>query len=353
MSEPPRRATDPQAVEPTTGRRRATLALQVVGSGLLVGFLISRVRSEDLQDLVDRVSGVGPMRFLVLLSLVLASAAGSVVMSGARFQALCAERAVRISLRTAVRINCLSLLAAVVSPMGVVGDGLRTHMLVKKHRAQLADSIGVVILDRMAGLIASVVVAVVSLAFAGDAPRTAPIRLVLWIVSAGVVGVIVLLFLVGRTARRLGPRRPRGRWATRLAKLEVLDGTELRSKRVIVTSLAGQWLEVVSAVALFRLLGFVQPPTMLIAAGTGFVPLLEALPSSFIGIGAREGALEYLLTEFGEARGSGLLVGTTGLVLRVTLIGVAVLAAGPVGERLLPWPRSRGEPRHHEERSAR
>ena len=161
-------------------------------------------------------------------------------MSGARFQALCAERAVRISLRTAVRINCLSLLAAVVSPMGVVGDGLRTHMLVKKHRAQLADSIGVVILDRMAGLIASVVVAVVSLAFAGDAPRTAPIRLVLWIVSAGVVGVIVLLFLVGRTARRLGPRRPRGRWATRLAKLEVLDGTELRSKRGIVTSLAGQ-----------------------------------------------------------------------------------------------------------------
>lgn len=230
------------------------------------------------------------MRFLVLLSLVLASAAGSVVMSGARFQALCAERAVRISLRTAVRINCLSLLAAVVSPMGVVGDGLRTHMLVKKHHAQLADSIGVVILDRVAGLHRVG-------GGGGGRPR---VRRRHAAHRTHPVGALDRQCRRGGGDRPPLPRRPNGT-ATRPAPAQRAMGDPTRKARgarrngaeieagdrhVAGRSVArgGQ-----RRCALFRLLGFVQPPTMLIAAGTGFVPLLEALPSSFIGIGAHEG----------------------------------------------------------------
>ena len=307
-------------------RRRILLAVQVLASAALITYLIARMEPEDTRSIVRHVRSIEWMSAVPLALLVAGTGAASIVASGFRLHAVARRRGADLSVIDAVQVNCLGLLASVFTPLGLVGDGLRGMLLVRRHRVHVRDSVACVVTDRVAGLIASCIVAGTGLLFAPQVPRATDAIRVLQLTTAIVIGGVLVIIGFAAWMRAAGSSG-NGRWRSRIRRFEVVDLGALRSPVVIGAGLIGQLLETVSAMAVLWLFGFHRTPVAYIAVVSSFLPILEALPAAFIGIGAREGALEYLLVQVGEPIGAGVVVGTAGLTIRIAVVVITFLVA--------------------------
>jgi uncharacterized membrane protein YbhN (UPF0104 family) len=314
-----------------SGRRsRLVFAVQVCLSVGLIVVLASRLSGEDLANLVHGVGADGAVTGVVLLAVAALGGVGSVIGASVRLQGVGRIAGLEVPLRTAVRVNCLSVLAAVLSPLGLAGDALRVYLLTRSPvGAEPRAGVRVAVADRLIGVATSTVAAVVGLALLGSVSvggLVGPLRLL----TAGIAGLLVIVFCVAAWRHRRTPAVGAPPWSAVMTR-------SVRDPVVLAGSIVSQTCEVLSALALVRLLGFDGPPAGLIVVISSFLPLIEAIPASFVGIGAREGVLEFSLLRFGAPTGAGLVLGASGLVLRLAVLGGLLLwSRRDTTTRLLP-----------------
>jgi uncharacterized membrane protein YbhN (UPF0104 family) len=265
--------------------------------------------------------GAGPfldgVRFIDGPALLLASAIGvlTTVCSAWRWSLVAAGLGVRLPLRSAVAAYYRSQFLNTTLPGGVLGDVHRAL----RHGLDIGDvglSVRAVVLERSAGHVAQVAVAVIVLC-----GFPSPVRSSMPLILAGVVAAGLLLVLMGRILARRGSN-----WlvrALRSAGSDIRDGLFAHRNwlGVVATStivLAGHLATFLLAA---RTAGATAPLTRLVPL-TLLALLAMALPLNVAGWGPREGVAAWAFAAAG-------LTATQGVATAVTYGVLALVASLP------------------------
>jgi len=304
----------------TVGARRTLL---VVIAAVLV-FAVVSVAS-DLDSVGDRLGGFGWWAFAAALGLALANYA----LRFWRWQLLLRTRAIDVTVGSSGLIF-VSGFALAVTP-GKVGELVKSYLLRSIHGVPVARSAPVVIAERVADLLALLVLAVI-----GVALYEVAVELVIAAAIVVALGLVVLAW--PRLAHGLGElvTRPGGLRRFRGRVHELVDGLTALSRPTVLA-----WSTALSTIAwLCECVGFALivsafPGTsvpfglaMLIYAATTIAGALSFLPG---GLGVTEGAMTLMLVQGAHGVDSPTAAAATILTRLATLwfavaLGVFALA---------------------------
>lgn len=294
-------------------RRWLLIGLKAVISVGLIVFVLGRV---DLGAVLARVAALPPalvvLAFLCLLV--------QVPMAGWRWWRLAGMLGYRLPLSRVMAFLHVGLFFNQVLPSGVGGDAFRIWLL-RRRQVPLAGAVICVLLDRLMGVAALVLLVALGLPALWSLGIDPVARLsVGGLVAAGLAGYAVLLLLGhGRWAGLDG-------WATLRPVLAVA-----RAARTLMTPAVGGVVAVsvglhfLTVLAVWLLAGGLglQTGLMSLAALVPPVFLLLALPISLAGWGVREGALVVALGFLGVAEADALAL--------ALMLGFGMLAASLPG----------------------
>ncbi len=307
--------------------RPILLAAKIVVSGGLVAWLAlsGRFQIPSLD-----ASKAGPaLAFLALATFA------TLWLQGARWWLLIRMHGIRIGIWHAARIFWISQFYAIFLPGAVGGDVVRGYYIFRHApQARVAGATSI-LLDRGAGLLAFVVLAVAAFAASGMAGDVPPLLVRLgWfavVLLLGAVAGLLLAYRLGDRVVRLVPK-PRRDKVARLVTL-------LRAQKA---GLAGVFaLSLISAACM--LAGFMaatvavgEPPGSQIFLITPAVVVANNLPISLGGLGVGEATAAALYAHIDIVEGAAIMILVRAGLLLWRLTGAALLvlptrAAVPVG----------------------
>lgn len=305
--------------------------MKFAASGAIL-FFLWRQADEPLAQLADRQKHWG-----LLASAYLAGLAGTIV-SFLRWRLLVQMLGLRFSLQDSLRLGFLGYLFNFVSLGAVGGDLFKAVVVAREHPGRRAQAVATVIVDRIVGLYALMLLAAVALAVNGTLGHAdAIVRTASQFVVAGaavataVLGLAMLPAFTGPTMSAYVERLPRvGRHAAKLLGAVALYRRNLPGLAVALGMSFCVHLLLTLCVYLAGRGMFERGPTWgshLAACPLAFLTGVLPLPVS--GLGAFETVLELLYRVFGQeagvVAGEGLLVA---FAYRAITIGIAVVGGG-------------------------
>lgn len=298
-------------------KRAISLALKFLVSGLLIWFLF---RDIDLASTVERLTSIDPMWLALTVVLLLAQ----VVVMVFRWRGVCAAIGTPLPFLRTLQFLFIGLFFNQVLPASVGGDAFRIY---KVHRfgRRLGEAVNGVMLDRVAALVAIVVLVVLTTPFLFTRLGDDPARWLfpaLAVPAAAGVGVLMML-------DRLPVALSRWRLVRGIAALAAdtrrLFLAPANAVRVMGTAVLGH---VLLSVAVYALARGLDVSVGLIDCLVLFPPviLISAMPISIAGWGVREGAMVTAFAFAGVPSEGALVISVMfGLLLIVTALpgGVA------------------------------
>jgi hypothetical protein len=308
------------AVARSGNGRRIAFAVQLTASGLLVGYLVWRLPGDALASLWHRVVEQWRPGSVALVLLALACVVGGALAASARLRAVAAGRGASVSLRSCVQLNCWSELAAAVTPLGLGGDALRILDLRSRRGITGTAAVQIVVSDRVAGVLASAAVGTTAIAALPASTSSERFRSIALVASCSLWVALGALWSLRAMWHRVRPWL--ARWPRLAEAVQPDTPVQVTTARWRVLGLAtlGQAFEVVASFAVLRALGLGATPVAAAAVLACYLPIVEAVPVSLLGIGVREGLLELALVRFGEPSGSGLLVGAVTIAVHLSVL---------------------------------
>jgi len=298
-------------------RKRLIFLLKLAVSVVTIALLVHLIDVDQVTALVRRAR-------LELLALSAAALIGQTAISAFKWRLLLRAQGADVGYPALLQAYLIGDFVNLFAPGVVGGDAYRAAWL-RQHTGTLGTALPSIIVDRLTGLSALLLVASLGLG-AIFLPRYA------WAVGAAVLIALVVGYLlaIGPVDRWLG-RRPGGRLGGVVAMARLAIG-QIKPSRTLVAvgllSLVFQFNTVailwLYAQAMRLSIDFSQ---LLLAVPT--VSVLEMVPISVNGIGLREGAFSLLLGQMGVPAAQGFVLGLTVSVMRYV--------AGLVGGGLLLW----------------
>lgn len=223
-------------------------------------------------------------------------------------------------LRDAFRLGSLGYMLNQVSPGSVGGDFLKAVFIAKEQPGRKTEAVATVIVDRIVGLCAMIVVAGVALAFAGQLTPSSEtlktMQMVVWCaaaIAAASLTIAMSPISTGQRVRNLADRIPGiGHTITRL-----LDALEVyRSRRgyllgAFCIALATHSLVITAFWFITRGLPVYNPSFV---ENASIVPLglvVSTIPVTPGGLGTLEAGFEFLYSTIGAAQGDGTIIALT------------------------------------------
>lgn len=326
------------AVTETAPTRRAswTLWLRIIGSAVLLGYLISRIH---LGNLLPEHPAPSTVLFLIL---GIATAGLGIVLSAWRWQRVLAVFDAHVPLRTLASHYFAGQFVGNVLPSTIGGDVLRVSRgttTTGSGRISFAS----VVLERLTGFVALPLITVTGFVLRPSLLEVDHAWIALVIAGVTLVALAAILVLAAHP-RLAGRFRDHENWMRFVGAVHVGIDRLRRQPRLAAGVLGAALVYQLSTVGVvyfaIRTLG-VSVPVAAIVAFAPAVAMAQVLPLSLNGLGVREGMLVVLLGPLGVSNGRAVAVGLLwyAMMLIVSLVGAPAFA---VGHRRRP-PR-RGDP---------
>jgi glycosyltransferase 2 family protein len=308
------------------------LFIRITASVVLLGFLLTRIPSAELRQLVPDWS---PRAGLWLSGAVLLTIVG-VVLSALRWQKVLDVLGLHIRLRYLLSLYFAGQFVSNVLPTTIGGDVLRVSRL-SKSTGDSRDTFASVVLERLTGwLILPLITFVGFIAnpyLAGLGLATG-VALGLAFATMALLGLLLIAVadqrVGGRFASRDGWRSFAG--AVHLG-LRRFGQQPMAAFKVLVVGFVYQLVLVLAALAAAESLGIEAASLTVLLAFFPAVAIAQVLPIGISGLGVREGAFVLFLAPLGvptqEAIALGLLLYF--LNLGVSLFGAPAFAIGDRG----------------------
>ena len=315
------------ALVAVTVKRNLLMLLKVAIPVAIIAWLLSRLEA----DQVDRLRN--HPKDWPLLSAAFLVAFGAVSLTFVRWWLLVWTLGLPFRLRDAFRLGFLGYLLNFVSVGAVGGDLFKAVFIAREQPGRRAEAVATVLVDRVIGLYALLIVASSAILASGPSESVAVQRLsqlTLLATAVGGVGIVTLLL----------PTLTNGRisaWAGSLPAIgpplrKVIGGVRLYKSRplvMVLIALMSVAVHVLLSVSMWLIAKamFQQVPTM--AEHLIITPMAMtagALPFTPGGLGALEAAMDelYRLIPSGQHAVSGVLVA---LVYRLMTLGIAGVGA--------------------------
>ena len=301
----------PVMAEASNPKKTLLTIVKIVLAVAILGYLFQRIQAEDGFDRLIKEQKRWPYLFAAQ-SLVLLAFSFSFI----RWFLLVRGLDLKFRLRDAFRLGTLGYMLNQVSPGSVGGDLVKAVFIAREQPDRKTEAVATVLVDRVIGLYAMLLIASLALALAGDAfaedPTLATLRGTIW--AAAVCGTVGLAMVLSRWAT--GPKvksfaegLPAGHTLVRL-----IEAAEVyRSRRGYL--FAGFGLALATHCLLIGAFWFISRglpidgPTF--SQNASLVPIAlvaGAVPLTPGGLGALEGGMEFLYTKVGAGKGDGTLV---------------------------------------------
>ena len=288
---------------------------KTVRVAVTVILVVVLVRLVGLEALVGLVTSARPGPLLLAIVLSFADRA---LMIG-KWYPLLHRQVPHVSLGRAARVYLAAGISNYVLPSSIGSDVLRAVALGRGDQTVIGVGASVA-MERLLGLLASVIVALLALVFATQ--KQLPLDgLLPWAIGALLIILLLTALFLGRWAtewleRRLAPDRP-SRWRRLVHRFAAACAMYRHSPRLLIVvgvlSIVEQGFPIIVLGVLSRALDTPITLGMLVVA----VPLslfVGRLPISFAGIGVFEGLLVYLLGFHGIAPVDSLALGVAGRI---------------------------------------
>lgn len=301
--------------------------LKLVVPVAIIAWLLANIDPEKWAQLQEQPKNW----FLLAVAFIVAFSA--VMISFVSWYLLVRVVEVPISLTEAVRLSFLGYLLNFVGAGSVGGDLFKAVFLAKDHRGRRTKAVASVLVDRVVGLYALLLVASTALLISGVAARSSEFailaKLVYLATVAGGIGIVLFMipaFTSGRLAYKLTSIPKAGRLLA-----QVMNALRIYRQRGLAMLLAVGMSIVVHAMLAFSIwlaavAVFDEVPTLgehLVVVPVSLV--VAALPVSPAGLGTFEFALnELYLLLTGPTGAPGV---TVALLFRLMTIGVATIGA--------------------------
>lgn len=262
---------------------------------LLTGFVLWRA------DPTAVVEAVGPADLRWIGLAILLVTADRTLMAWRWIRLLCPIPAeARPSFWSLLHVFFVSTFAGTFLPTSIGGDLVRAYSLARLGLPR-ATALASVLVDRLLGLVAIVVVAIAGVAMAGDRNLMSHLNVLASLALATVAALAgVATVFSGRVAnwlRRTAERLPIARVRTIVAEVTVAtrayDRFHAQLLQVLLGSIAVQVIRIVQAYCLGRALGL-GLPLVVYAAFVPIILLIMLLPISINGIGPSQAGFVWL-----------------------------------------------------------
>lgn len=273
-----------------------TLLLAVVKVFLTVGLFALAFRSIDIGDVILHIKQLP----LSLLALVVGLLLFQMLISGIRLTSISGMLAARVPLLIALRLNWIGAFFSLALVTFVSGDVVRTMILRRTCHLGMRESVGIVTLDRIVGLLAILVIVSITAPWAiqltGDERIRRSIEVLAIIGAVIVVGFAFVGFLARRSRIVEGVRAKIKGSKMVYILLDVMTvarhlfDSRREIPKILVTSLLIQIINV--AMIYFLINGMGAQVSMwqcMLIVPT--VMLISLLPFSVAGWGLRESAM--------------------------------------------------------------
>lgn len=309
-----------------TVRRRLILALRIVVSAGMLGFLLTKIEAqgEVLPEWTTSTALwlVGAM-LLTLLSIVL---------SAWRWQTVLHAMGRPAPLRRLLSHYLAGQFVANVLPTTIGGDVLRVSRL-SRDNGLVPDSFASVVLERLTGWLVLPLITFLGLALNPPLQDLGRATQIAFSLACGTLVALVLV-MVAVAAHRFGDIDAEKGWRRFLAAVSLgLDRLRRHPRQaawVIAVGFAYQLTLIAAAVMAARALGIpAAGPTALLAFFPA-VAIAQVLPISISGLGVREGLFALFLKPLGVPTAQAVALGILLYVLNllVSLLGAPAFAVG-------------------------
>lgn len=298
---------------PTHHRRRVAVGLAKMGIAVaILTFLIYRLRCEGVfTRLIDEPKHWDRLALAQVLVLF------GISLNWVRWQVLVRALKLDFSFRDAFRLGALGHLLSQVSLGSVGGDLFKAMVVAREHPGKRTEAVASVIIDRVVGLYAMLLVATAGTIAAGEAaPLTAELKtlttLVVTLAAIGTVGIGLLMTpaLTGPHVRNQLHKIPLV--GQTLARLFGAADAYRHERRYLFAAIAIACCTHVSLVLAIWLIGQGLPVAAPTLAATFLIGPLSlcagAIPLTPAGLGTFEAAMNQLYAAVGSRVGDGLLV---------------------------------------------
>jgi uncharacterized protein (TIRG00374 family) len=279
----------------------------------ILGFLVYRLRGEGVfTRLIDEPKDWGRLAAAQCLVLF------GISLNWVRWQVLVRALKLDFSFRDAFRLGALGHLLSQVSLGSVGGDLFKAMVVAREHPGKRTEAVASVVIDRVVGLYAMLLVATAGTIAAGEAaPLTPELKtlttLVVTLAIIGTFGIALLMTpaLTGPHVReRLQKKIPVA--GHTLARLFGAADAYRHERRYLFAAIAIACCTHVSLVLALWLIGQGLPVAAPTLAATFLVGPLSlcagAIPLTPAGLGTFEAAMNQFYTAVGSRTGDGLLV---------------------------------------------
>lgn len=316
---------------PARLKKIAILLVKLAISLAILKFLVDLAGNESFSALRDQPKDWG--RLALAWPLVLAA----VLLTFFRWMLLVQALGMDFGPRDALRLGFLGYLFNFVSLGSVGGDLFKAVFIAREQHGRRAEAVATVVIDRLVGLYGLFVVSALAVLWAGlyaepDLKVRTIARVSLWCAGLGAVGLAALM-LPGMTGSRAIGTFERLPVVGPIAVKLVLALRLYREQYhvVIAAIVMSLGVHTLMAVAFYMLSGALPGASPTLAEHLVIVPLgllAAAVPLPMAGLGAFEGALDFLYYYIGHSVGvtfgRGLIValGYRLLTVLVALLGV-------------------------------
>lgn len=310
-----------------TVRRRLILAVRLLVSAAMLGFLLTRIESRGARVLPQWTTTtalwLGGATLLTLASILLSAMRWQTVLSAmgqpARFNRLLSH-------------YLAGQFVANVLPSTIGGDVLRVSRLARDN-GHVPDSFASVVLERLTGWLVLPIITFIGLVLNPPLQDLGRATQIAFGLACGTL-VALLLLIVAVAAHRFGEVDAEKGWKRFLAAVS-LGLTKLRASprqtvSVVAVGFAYQLVLVAAAVMAARSLAIPDAgPTALLAFFPA-VAIAQVLPISISGLGVREGLFALFLQPLGVPTAQAVALGILLYVLNliVSLLGAPAFAIG-------------------------
>jgi uncharacterized membrane protein YbhN (UPF0104 family) len=318
-------------LNPRTKRILINLAKFAI-SGAIIGFLVYDAQQDNTFARLRN----GQKQWGQLL-LAAGCISASIMLTFVRWHFLARALELRFSVRDALRLGFIGYLFNFVSLGSVGGDLFKAIFVAREQPGRRAAAVATVVIDRLVGLYAVVIVAAVATLMTGLQSSPVPeVRIICQgtLLAAGVGGMALLVLLVpGFTTGalsemvagipRIGP--------TLFSVVQAIRMYRKRPEVLLLTGLMSIGIHCLTTLGIYliaRGLPGNAPPLGQQFIAVPLAIVAGALPLPLNGLGAFEGVIEFLYVNLPGsevARGQGLLVA---LAYRVITVLLAIVSAG-------------------------
>jgi uncharacterized membrane protein YbhN (UPF0104 family) len=319
------------AVDHAAARRRRHVigAVKLLLAMGILGFLFSQLRGEDtFQQLVEQ-----PKRW-PLLALAQVLALVGLSCNYLRWWVLVRALNLRFSVADAFRLGSLGLLLNQVSPGSVGGDLFKAVFIAREQPGKRTEAIASVLIDRIVGLFAMLVVATAGYGLALQSMPLSPFvhglgRAVAALAACGVVGIALLMtpLFTGPKAKELARRLP-GVGGTLERLIDAAAAYRHGRRYLFAGILFGCCTHTLFVVALWcvgRGLPFDAPQLLTVFVAGPLSLAAGAIPLVPGGLGTFEATMNYLYESVGCQTGVGLMVALTFRVMTYVMAGLGAI----------------------------